>query len=153
MTRRLDPAGDEGAITVLVIGYALLALALVLVVVSASAVHLDRKRLLALTDAAALAAADDADTGAYYRAGVTPGDGVPLTDDGVTSSVRKYLQALPREDFTVTVDPATGTDQDGRTAHVRLCARLHPPFTGWVLETWSGGIAVCTQASATAPLQ
>lgn len=150
---RPDPAGDEGAVTVLVIGYALLALALVLVVVSASAVHLDRKRLLALTDAAALAAADDADTDAYYRSGVRPGQGVPLTDAGVTASVRAYLKALPPEEFTVTVDPATGTDRDGRTALVRLCADLQPPFTGWVLRPWSDGFTACTQASARTPLR
>lgn len=144
---------DEGAVTVLAIGYAAVALMLVLVVVSASAVHLDRKRLLALTDAAALAAADDTDRATYYRTGVRPGAGVPLTDGQVRTSVQQYLHRLPPEDFPVTVDPATGADPTGRTAEVRLCSTFLPPFTGWVLAAWSEGIPACAQATATTPLR
>lgn len=145
--------GDEGAVTLLVIGYAVVVLMLVLVVVSASAVHLDRKRLLALTDAAALAAADDADRGTYYRAGVRPGEGVPLTDGQVRAAVQQYLDVLAPQDFPVTIDPATGADPSGRVAVVRLCSTFLPPFTGWVLAAWSAGIPACTDATATAPLR
>ena len=155
MTRldRLRPGlDDEGAVTVLVLGYAILALMLVLVVVSASAVHLDRKRLLALADASALAAADDVDRGTYYASGVRPGDGVPLTDAQVRTSVQQYLKSLPPEDFPVTVDPVTGADPSGRVAEVRLCSRFLPPFTSWVLAAWSDGIPACAEATATTPL-
>ena len=144
---------DEGAVSVLVIGYAVLALMLVLVVVSASAVHLDRKRLLALADGAALAAADDVDQNTYYRSGVRPGDGVPLTDAQVTSSVQQYLKSRPPADFPVTVDPATGADPTGRVAQVRLCSRFLPPFTSWVLAAWSDGIPACADSTATTPLR
>lgn len=51
-------ADERGSTLPLVFGFALLALAVVLVVASASSLYLERKRLLALADGAALAAAD-----------------------------------------------------------------------------------------------
>ncbi len=62
------PTGDEGRITVLALAFGLLATVLVLVVTSASAVHLQRKELYALSDAAARDAATPS-----TRVGTTPG--------------------------------------------------------------------------------
>lgn len=146
--RRAACRDDEGQIMLLVIGYTVVALMLVLVVVSASAVHLQRKQLFALADAAALAAADDVDQTAYYRTRVAPGEGVPLTDRSVRESAAGYLAGADPGRLKVGVDAATGTDQLGRQARVRLCATLYPPFTGWVLATWADGIPACATAVA-----
>ena len=57
--RRGVPAPrDEGQVTLLVLGFVVLAVALITVVVAATGVHLDRKRLLDVSDLASLAAAD-----------------------------------------------------------------------------------------------
>lgn len=150
--RRRAPHGDEGQIMLLVIGYTLVAILLVLVVVCASAVHLQRKRLFALADAAALAAADDVDQGAYYRTNIAPGQGVPLTDQSVRRSAAAYLAGADPGSLQVTVDPATGTDPTGRQARVRLCSRLTVPFSGVVSPTWAAGVPACVTAIATVDL-
>lgn len=122
---------DTGQISVLVLGYTVLALLLVLVVTAASSVHLERKRLLSLADAAAADAADAVDLDGYYGSEL-PSDGVPLTDASVRRSVDRYLQratgsaGLPRG---ARVAPTTGTP-DGVTAEVTLVAVADVPFVG-----------------------
>lgn len=152
---RLVPAGDSGQILLLTLGYAVLALLLVGVVAGASAVHLQRKQLYSLADAAALDAADAVDGPAYYRAlaaGVAV-DRIPLNDEGVRAAAEGYLSAAPgaaRLD-RVRVDAATGTP-DGGSAVVVLTARARLPLVSVVLGTWSGGIPLRAEATATAPV-
>jgi uncharacterized membrane protein len=143
------PAGEDGQVLLLILVYALIAVALVTVVVSASAVHLQRKRLLAVADAAALDAADALDSDAFYRQGTGPGDGVPLTDASVRSSVQQYvtLAGAPArfEDFAVA--PSTGTS-DGRTAEVTLVAVARPPLLSSVISAFSDGVPLRVTARA-----
>lgn len=138
---------DAGQATWLAIGYALIALVLITVVVSASAVHLERKRLLALADLAALDAADAIDTDAYYARDAGPGSLVVLGDDEVHDEVVDYLtMAAPAarlSDLTL-VEART----DGRTATVTLHAVAHPPLVSWVLAPWSDGIDLLVTSSA-----
>lgn len=127
-----DPAqGDGGQVALLVLGYAVLALVLVLVLTAASAVHLERKRLWAVADAAAADAADAVDREAYYDGVGTLASGVPLTDDGVRAAVQERLQrAGSAERFDgLRLGPATGSP-DGRTAEVQLVARARVPVLG-----------------------
>jgi hypothetical protein len=139
---------DSGQATWLAIGYALIALVLITVVVSASAVHLERKRLLALADLAALDAADAIDAAAYYgRRGDVPGSLVVLGEGEVRAEVVDYLTAAAPEarlaDLAL-VDART----DGRTATVTLHAVAHPPLLSWVLAPWSDGIDLVVTSSA-----
>lgn len=139
---RLRATGDDGQVLLLVIAYATIALSLVLVVVSASAVHLERKRLLAVADAAVLDAADEVDESIYFPGGAEPGS-VPLSDASVRASVDEFLeQRGARAEFDdLAVGAGTGTP-DGRTAEVALTATVQPPLIGWALEAFSDGVVL-----------
>lgn len=75
---------DDGQVTVLVIGFVVVALALVAVVTSAAQVHLERTRLAALADLAALAAAERVSDEAYFApsTGGRGTIGAPTATDG-----------------------------------------------------------------------
>ncbi|MBO0900953.1 hypothetical protein J1G42_12320 [Cellulomonas sp. zg-ZUI222] len=134
---------------VLSLGFAVLAILLVLVVAAATGVHLDRKRLLAVADLAALSAADQ--VGARYFA--EPGDagGVPLTDAAVRAAVEQYVRDHPdpaaRWDAVRVLEAST---PDGRTAVVRLGAVTRPVLVTWVLAPWTDGIALEAEGAARA---
>ncbi len=66
MSRR----SQDGQVTVLVVGFALVAILLVVVVVDASAAYLRRQRLDAVADGAALAAVDGIETQSVYERGL-----------------------------------------------------------------------------------
>ncbi len=148
LRERLWGRSDDGQIMLLIIFYSVIALALATVVVSASAVHLERKRLLEVADGAALNAADEVDAGGYFRDGVEPGS-VPLSDSSVRSSVDTYLDDRDAySDLTaLAVGSETGTS-DGRTAEVTLYSTVTPPLIGWAIEAFSGGITLHASSSA-----
>ena len=75
---RRRPAGDDGTIMLLTLGYVVVVLALVAVVVDVSSVYLARRALAADCDGAALAAAQSVDTDAIYRQG-SPTTELPLS--------------------------------------------------------------------------
>lgn len=146
------PADDDGQVLLLALVYGLLAILLVLVVVAASAVHLDRKRLLALADAAALDAADAVDEPAYFEATeqVEGIDAVPVTDATVRQAAVAYLQrqqAASRVTDLAVDTAATGTP-DGRTAVVVLTARSVPLLPEAVAGAFSSGVPLRVSASA-----
>lgn len=144
----------------LTLGFAVLLLALVLVVVSASAVHIERKRLLALADSVAADAADAVDLDAYYLAGAPAGKThaggpttVPLSDATVRAAVDAYLASAPPavvgEFSGLRVLAPTGSP-DGVTAEVTLGAIVRPPLVPWVLAPWSEGIVLRATSTARA---
>lgn len=151
--RRLAGGSDDGQVAVLILGYCLIALVLVLVVASASAVHLERKRLLAVADGAALDAADSFDAGAFYGSGTAPGRGVPVTDASVRASVEEYVGSRGAyADFAAfAVARPTGTP-DGQTAEVTLVAVVTPPLVTSVIQDYAGGIPLRVTARARAGL-
>ena len=155
LARRAVPgAGDDsGQVLLLALVYGLIAILLVLVVVAASAVHLDRKRLLALADAAALDAADAVDEAAYFEATARAEgiDAVPVTDATVQDSVVAYLQRqdAPSRFVDLSVDTsATGTP-DGESAVVVLTARSLPLLPDAVAGSFTAGVPLRVAASAT----
>ncbi|QCB95374.1 hypothetical protein E5225_11935 [Cellulomonas shaoxiangyii] len=136
----------------LALGLAVLALLLVTVTVSATGVHLDRKRLLALADLAALAAADEVADDRYFAGAAARGPaGVPLTDASVRSAVEDYLAAHPEEaarwDGVAVLGAST---PDGRSVVVRLGAVTRPALPTWLLAPWSDGIALEAESVARA---
>lgn len=132
--------------------YGLIAVLLVLVVVAASAVHLDRKRLLALADAAALDAADALDEPAYFEATEQPGgiDAVPVTDDSVRDAATAYLQRQdgPSRFTDLALDTAATGTPDGATAVVVLTARSLPLLPEAVAGRYGAGVPLRVAASA-----
>lgn len=161
-------ADDDGQITILAIGFTVLAIALVLVVAAAAKVHLERTRLVALTDLVALDASDALDEDAYFartgdaggsgRAGDAGGSGragdvggVPLTDADVRAAVERYLRAHPgATEGLGDVVVLAADSPDGRSAHVRLGAVAHPGGVGRVLAAWHGGVDLEADAVARA---
>ncbi|MCC2308823.1 pilus assembly protein TadG-related protein [Cellulomonas chengniuliangii] len=145
--------GDDGQTTILAIGFCVLALLLVTAVVSATGVHLDRKRLLATADAAAITASDEVSAARYYagdQAG-SPGGHVPITDAGVRRAVQEFLADHPElVDGLDDVQVLEASSPDGRTAVVRLGAFARPALISWITAPWSEGIALEAASSARA---
>ena len=151
MGPRWRPGDDDGQVMLLAILYGLLALLLVTAVVSATGLHLERKRLLALADLAALSGADALDTDRYYaRPPDSPAELVTLSPGSVRAAVEAHLAASPAaarlEDLTV----VEATTTDGRTARVTLRARARPTLLSWVTAPWSAGVVLQATASARA---
>lgn len=146
---------DEGQVLLLTLGFVVVALLLVLVVSAATAVHLDRKRLVALADVVALDAADALASPGYFAPGAGQGEpargGIDLSDASVRAAVEDYLRENPSatEPFA-TVRVLEATSPDGRSAHVRLGAVVRVPVVGGVLSTWSDGVTVEAESSARA---
>jgi hypothetical protein len=134
---------EEGQITVLIVGFVLLALILASMVMAASTVYLEHKKLLSLADGAALAAADS------YTVGDIGGGSIPstsLVDGRVLAATESYLEAsnaTSRHEH-LTVAGGTGSGPGG-TAVVILTAVVHPPVVSFLLPD---GILI--QAKATA---
>ncbi|MFF2842345.1 pilus assembly protein TadG-related protein [Paenarthrobacter sp. NPDC057981] len=144
--RRLrDPSrpGDDGQITVLILGYVLLALLLATVVMAASAMYLEHKKLLSLADGAALAAADS------YLVEDLQGGNVPavsLADDRVLATAESYLdksKAFAAHDRLVVAE-GTGSEPGG-TAVVVLRAVAHPPLVSFLVPE---GMVIEAKATA-----
>lgn len=158
MSRRWSRArvsGDDGQITILALGFALVAFVLVAVVADAAAVHLARTQLTDVAEAAALDAAD-ALADSAYREGVGDGAGaaVPVTDASVRAQAERYLgtyQPTSRLD-AVRLTSGTGTT-DGQSATVSLAGRARLPIAAFVVASWSGGVTVTATATARAPLR
>lgn len=148
--RRLPGRGDDdGQVMLLSIAFGVLALLLVTAVVSATGVHLERKRLLALADLAALDAADALDEDVYYTRG--EGDAVlVLTSGRVRDAVEAHLAASPEAERLDELTVLHAGTSDGRTAEVTLGAVARPVLLSWVTAGWSDGIALTVSTSARA---
>ncbi|MDF2846786.1 MAG: hypothetical protein K0R97_768 [Oerskovia sp.] len=146
--------GDSGQILLLTSAFVAFALLLVTVVVSATGVHLDRKRLLDVADAAAIDAADSMGEDTFYEGQVpAPQEQavLRLSDEEVRSSVEEFLGAHPEMlDDLHAVTIVEASTRDGRTAQVRLAGLSRPVLVSWVTQLWSDGVLVRADSSARA---
>ncbi|MGB3859662.1 MAG: pilus assembly protein TadG-related protein [Ornithinimicrobium sp.] len=143
--------GDEGGISVLVIGMMAIAMLLIVGVVAATSLQLSRIQLLDAADAAALDAADAVSQESVYSGGVA--DGVPLTSEGVTAAAVEHLAARQRPARVTTWGIASGTGTpDGRTAVVRLQGQAAVPVISQALEAFGGSVTITVESSARSDL-
>jgi uncharacterized membrane protein len=124
MTRR-DIVGDErGSMLPLTIFFAALSLAVVLLVVSATSLYIERKRLFALADGAAIVGAE-----AFELDDVTVTDDGPrivLHSDAISTAVHQYVADNALGSLNDLAIDRAATD-DGASATVELSAYWRPP--------------------------
>ncbi|MHA7986221.1 pilus assembly protein TadG-related protein [Rathayibacter sp. CAU 1779] len=115
---------ERGSTMPLVIFFAFLCLAVVLLASAATSLYLERERLFAVADGAALAGAES-----YDLDDVAVVDGRPrptLRSTEVSDAVGDYLASAAARGFDELVVEQASTE-DGRSATVRLSAVWHPP--------------------------
>ncbi|MDQ0709358.1 hypothetical protein QFZ52_002010 [Arthrobacter woluwensis] len=121
---------ELGSINILTLGYVVIALLAAVVLLDVSSVYLEHKKLLALADGAASAAADSFDITGI--AGEGPDRAAVRLDDGrVRATATDYLRRSPSASNLdhLAVVGASGSP-DGRSAMVKLSAVAHPPLLG-----------------------
>lgn len=140
---------DDGQVAVLIIGFAMLSLLILTVVMAASAVYVERKKLLSVADGASLAAAD---TFALADVQGSAGAPVPTLSDGtVYSAVQRYLADTGAAGRLtgLSISPGTGSPES-RTAHVVLSAVVHPPMVNFLVPD---GVLITVSSDARSELR
>lgn len=133
---------ESGSILPLVIFYGLLCLVVVLLVSAVTSLYLERERLYALADSAALAGAESYDLDSVQ---VMAGRPRPRLDPlAVSTTVDEFVDSVGADGFDgLRVERATTAD--GRSATVRLSAVWHPPIVSPLVP---GGIRIGVTSSA-----
>lgn len=139
-------SAEDGQLTILIVGFAVIAIALILVGLSATTVQLARIRLFDIADSAALDAADSVTTTAY---GSGMGEQLPLTDAASRAATQRYLASVQRPQHVTSwsLMPGTGSP-DGHTAVVVLRGVVAVPYVSSFLETFHGRITVTVRSHA-----
>lgn len=149
---RLAPHGEDGQLTLLIIGVTVILFLLVTVVTNASRIFLAQRSLSGAADAAAIAGAGAVDEGAVYQAQV---DGsLPLTDASVSAAVADYVRrsGIAAPDRFDRLAVVTAGTTDGVTATVSLRATVSLPFQNLLFDAWADGYPVQVTARARSPL-
>ncbi|QGN56763.1 hypothetical protein GKE56_01300 [Nostocoides sp. HKS02] len=141
---------ESGQITLLVLGFSVIAIVLIVGTVAVTSVQLSRMRLLDAADGAALDAADSLDASAYQRG---LGGAVGLSGSTVRRTATAYLDRQPRPASIRAWGLAPGTGSpDGQTAVVRLTAEADLPLVGGLLDGLGGSLTITVESRARAPL-
>jgi len=157
MLRRAFRRGDDGQLTVLIIGFVMIGAILVVAGIDASKVFLARRALSSVADSAALAAAQSVDRGALYRGDGGCGELLPLDPDGARSEVATSLaDDVPdlQQTFATIDQPDVVVAADTVTVH--MSGAVHVPF-GSVLSLLhvggsDGSVVVSVSSSAQSPV-
>lgn len=142
---------EAGQVTVLALGFTVVAILLILGTVAVTSVQLSRMRLLDAADGAALDAADSLDAAAYQRG---LGAAVDLSSATVVHAATGYLAHQPRPASLLTWQVAQGTGSpDGQTAVVRVEGQAEVPFVGALLATVGRSVTITVESRARAALR
>ena len=152
LSRRLNRRSEGGQITLLIIGFTIIALMLIIGGVDVTAVQLARGRLFDAADGAALDASDALDDGSAYSAGL--GNTVPITNDSVRQSATGYLAVQPRPEGITSwvLDAGTGSP-DGQTAVIVLRGTVDIPIAASVLSAFGGSVQITVESRAQSGLR
>lgn len=140
--------GEDGQLSLLVLGFTVIALTLVIGGAAVTSVHISRMRLLDAADTAALDAADE-DVAGVYASGID--DVVPVTDASVRRTAEETLSSrdLPHGLLSWQVAPGTGA-ADGGAAVVRLSGEADLPLVGGLLRGLGSSVTVTVESRAQA---
>lgn len=142
---------EQGSISLLSLGFALVAIALILTGASVTALHVERTRLAQVADEVALHAADAMDVAAYYA-----GDAPRPTDEAALGLSQSRVRAAAQA-HTARAAERLGLEQaqlmsvdvtDGHTVTVTVSAVVHPLFGVEALIPWAHGVTITATASA-----
>lgn len=149
--RPAGTVGDEGQISILLVGLVAVALTVIFGVVGVTSVQLARIHLLDAADAAALDASDALARDRVYAEGL--GEGVPLSDRTVMDAASTHLASRERPARLSgwAVGSGTGTP-DGRTAVVVVTGVARIPVVSPVLEPLGGGVTITVTSTARSDL-
>ena len=152
LSRRLNRRSDEGQITLLIIGFTIIALMLIIGGVDVTAVQLARARLFDAADGAALDASDALDNGSAYTVGLDKT--VPITNGSVRQSATGYLavQPPPQGISSWVLDAGTGSP-DGQTAVIVLRGTVDIPIAATVLSAFGGSVQITVESRAQSGLR
>jgi hypothetical protein len=140
--RRRHHRGEDGTVLLLILGLVTLAAMLVVLVSDLSALYLERRKLVAAADGAALAGAQQVDEARVYSAGLPRTGPVPLEASAARAAAIAYVVdvGIPVDDVQVRATETTVT--------VQIATRYRLPISNLI----SAGVAGATvvDASATA---
>ena len=137
---------EYGQATPLIIGLVAITLLAVTVMLAATQINGQARRLLGVADGASTAAADD------YLVQLSGGDlSLKLTDATVRESAIQYLSQTTAGTYFsgLSINEASASP-DGRTAHIRLRARVHPPLVNWIVPD---GVSISVESDARVHLE
>ena len=153
--RPLYPVGgqpERGQISLLILGFTVIALMLIIGAVDVTAVQLARTRMLDAADSAALDASDALDNGSAYGKGL--GSAVGISDDSVRRSAAKYLVVQPRPHGISSWTLVDGTGSpDGQTAVIRLKGTADIPIAAGVVAAFGGSVYITVESRARAAIR
>lgn len=115
--RTIDRPDDEGSVLILTLGYAVLALVVVLICTAATSLYLAQKRLDAVADAAALAAADG------FELTIAAGEPVASLSDAEVREEAQLMVAQIGGGATL----VSAETPDGVSARITVAGAWHPP--------------------------
>ena len=133
---------DEGTVLLLILGLVTVAALLVAVVADVSALYLERRKLVAAVDGAALAGAQAVNEAAIYREGLPTSGPVPLDRMRAEEAAREYLRVSGVALAEVSV-VATRTE-----VTVTVRGRYRLPVASTVTADSTGQVSVSASATA-----
>ena len=135
--------GDDGNVSILTLGWAVLALMAMVVMVAATQLHVDRMRLSSVADELALAAADELDASRYFSGA----GGIAPSEAQAHEAVVAWLAADPRDwaGEVEVLDVHVGADG---TVTVRIGREVVPLIDAAPLADHRGGIALAAEGRA-----
>jgi hypothetical protein len=143
--RKARNRGEQGQMTVLIIGFAAIVLLMIVVVTDISKVFLVRRDLDATADGAVLAAANGL-AAIYARPGA--GENAQLDPEQARRLTAEYLDSVAASNRFEGLD--WSVDVIGTTVTVRLTSTVGLPFEP---PGWQGSADIATDAAAVVPIR